>query len=540
MIHSGMAAKPGPQSDRFSVLAIFLSFTVLGFLCTNFPTWGWPGGDGRDYANITDALVEGGSFDLRHSARPMRRDDDPTVVLTENGGLYSIFPMGKALVQAPLLALARQVGAFTPGSMDKRLLDNLAFSATTAILYGLSACLLFLLLYRCLAFSYLMSVLGVLFYSLATLAFPFSKIHGVESFQIVLFIGMVYFGLQPGRWSLALVSLCFSWAVVTKPPSAVALPVLTYLFFKNDLWGRAHWPSRIFAILVTCGFAALFFYYNWLRSGDPSASYAVGHAADSTFAISRIPGTVWPLLFGPERNLFLNNPILFLAIPGFVLFRNKTYVITAAGLWLSMLLLYGASGNTNWGAYVGNGRYAVPFIFLLMPFVLATVQYLSRLEKQSLKAIAYVGVAGLFLVSAYVQILYASYSEFHVKQYERRYNHQARALERPSLVEAKHQLQFAHTLFWNTQSCQHPAQLSTFPYPSKQPDTAEFAASILKLFNTPYFCKDYFFLSDKALVSVSWFKPLRMALLLLLLLSILFLAIAVGIHYRGNRVNTPH
>ena len=530
------ALQPGLQHDRTTVLAIFLCFTLLGFLCTNFPTWGWPGGDGRDYGNITEALVEGQSFDLRHSTRPMRGSDDGTVVVSESGAIYSIFPMGKALVQAPLLGLARLIGDATNSPVEKNLLDNLSFSATTAILYGLSACLLFLLLHRCLAFTYLMSLLGVLLYSLFTLAFPFSKIHGVESFQIVLFMGMVYSGLRPGRWSLAIVTLCFSWAVVTKPPSAVALPVVGYLFFKNDLWGKAHWPSRVMALLAASGFAALFFYYNWLRSGDPSASYAVGHAAESTFALARIPGTLWPLLVGPERNLFLNNPILFLVIPGLLLFRNRTYVITAGGLWLGMLLLYGASGNTNWGAYVGNGRYAVPFIFLLIPFVLASVQRIYRLDNKPIKSAAYLLLAGLFMVSFYVQVLYASYSEFHVKQYEYRYNHQARALGRETLVEATHQLEFAHKLFWYTQSCHYPSQLASFPYPSQQGGTAEFAAGILRSFNTSFFCKDYFFLNDLAFPSVSWFKPLRVSVLVLLLLSMFLLMIAVRLPYREKRL----
>jgi hypothetical protein len=514
---------------------LFFSLTLFALLCTNFPTWNWPGGDGRDYANITEALVEGQSFDLRHSSHPTRKENDRTVVVAADGSLYSIFPMGKALAQAPLFALGRWINNDSSNRLEKMLVDNFSFSATSAILYGVSGCLLFLLLLRYCRYSFSLSLLGTLLYCLATLAFPFSKIHGVESLLIPLFMGITYFGLRPGKWSLAIVAICFGWAVVTKPPSAIALPVLVYLFFKGQLWGRAHWPSRILAILGALGFAALLFYYNWLRSGDPSATYAIGHAADTTFSLTRIPATIWPLLFGPDRNLFLNNPILFLALPGFLLLKNKTYIITAAGLWISMLLLYGASGNTNWGAYVGNGRYAVPFIFLLIPFTLETLRWFSQLQRPTLKYTAFLLSACLVLSSLYVQLLYASYSEFHVKQYEYAFNRQARRVNIPTLEEAKHQLKFAHTLYWTTDSCQQPSGLENFPYPAGESERAKFSASVLKAFPARFFCKDYLFLNGSAFKSISWFKPLENSIISSLLISIFAVAGLAFIYSRQRR-----
>jgi len=333
-------------------------------------------------------------------------------------------------------------------------------------------------------------------------------------------MGMTYFGLRPGRWGLAIVSICFGWAIVAKPPSAIALPVLVYLFFKSNLWGRAHWGSRILAILGAAGFATLFFYYNWLRSGDPTAAYAVGHAADTTFSLARIPATIWPLLIGPDRNLFLNNPVLFLALPGFLLFKDRTYTIIAAGLWISMLLFYGASGNTNWGAYVGNGRYAVPFIFLLMPFIVETLRRLGELRKTTLKYAALMASGCLIFSSLYVQLLYASYTEFHVKQFERYFNHHAREADLATLTEAKNQLKFAHTLYWHTYSCQKPGRREHFPYPSREPERARFAGEILRIFPAQYFCKDYLLLNGSEFVSISWFRTLKISIISSLLISI--------------------
>jgi len=514
-------------SGTIFVPALFLSFTFLALLTTNYPTWQWPGGDGRDYANITEALVEGGSFDLSHSTRPVRRKDDPTIIFAEDGSIYSIFPMGKALAQAPTLAIARWVSEDIDAPLDKMIIDNLAFSSTSAILYGLSGCLMFLILFRALAFSFFFASAGTALYCLTTLAYPFSKIHGVEPLQVVLLMCIVYWGLRPTPWSLAILCCSFGWLVVTKPPAAVALPVFLYLIFASRLWGRAHWPSRVFAGAGAALFLALFMYYNWLRAGDPAASYGVGQVAESSFSLSRIPGTLWPLFIGPERNLFLNNPILILAIPGIFLLRSRTYMITAFGLWITMLLLYGASGNTNWGAYVGNGRYAVPYIFLLIPFVVAALVRLASLRGRLWRSVAAVAIALLILASAYVQILYASFSEFHVKQYERTFNRYARSMELPTLPEAKHQLRFAHTLFWYTDSCRHPASLDHFNYPSREGERARFAAAVLKTFPPSFFCKDYLFLNSGQYPAADWLRWLRLSIISLLLASVL-LALASG------------
>ena len=61
-----------PLREKLFLLALFCSLTLFAVLCTNFPTWSWPGGDGRDYANITEALVEGQSFYLADFAGATR------------------------------------------------------------------------------------------------------------------------------------------------------------------------------------------------------------------------------------------------------------------------------------------------------------------------------------------------------------------------------------------------------------------------------------------------------------------------------------
>ena len=527
------------SQSRATPALVFALFATLGLLCTNFPTWGWPGGDGRDYANLTEALVVSGNFDLRNSRFPERRPDDPTIVRKSTGEIYSIFPVGRAIYNAPFFAAGSALAEGRP-PVESMIFENLSFSVATALLYAVTCCLVFLLLRDYFGYREPWALGGALIYGLATLAFPFSKSNGVEPLQVALFAGIVYFGMVPRRWSLPLVAVLFGCAVIAKPPSAIVLPVLIYLFFRFRLWSVASPAARVVAILGALGTAALFFYYNWLRSGDAAAAYAVGHAADIKYALENIVPTVWPLLFGPDRNLFLNNPVLLFALPGFFLLRDRPFAIVTAMMWLGLLLFYGASGNQNWGAYVGNGRYAMPYIFLLVPYALASIQYLMRLQLPLMRAASIVAVFGVLAWSCYVQVLYASFSEFHVKQFERQHNAVARQAGIEQLEEARHQLQFAHTLFWHTESCVHPGRGQSFPYPSADPGKSRFSGSVLSGFPQQFFCKDYLFLNTDFVSPVAWLGTLRWVLLAMLLLLACTLLWLVGSQSRLETANDAH
>ena len=514
-------------------IGLFLFLFSFALLFTNFPTYKWPGGDGRDYANITDAIVEGQSLDLRNAKYSRRRNDDPTVIELADGSLYSIFPLGKPLIQVPALAAMRRVFSDSQSQVEKMLADNLAFSITSAVLYGVSGVLMFILLKTSLGFSVPCALLGVVLYAFSTLALPFSKIHGVENLQIVLLMGMVIAGISSSRWSIVALAACFGWLVLAKPPSAVALPTLVYLIVQGRLWQNSHLTARLIALSVALLFASLFFYYNWIRSGDISASYGVGAVAETRFALSHLPSTLWPLFFGPERNIFINNPILLLALPGFFLCRNRVYLLAALSLWVTMLVFYGASGNQNWGSYVGNARYTVPYLFLLIPFVIVFLVrvfrfFTSRVHRRWLLAMLLV----LCAASVYVQALYYSFSEFHVKQFERAYNRFANELTILPLEESKHQLRFANTLFWNTKHCTVPSKNLKFNYPSSNPDQAHLSTQVLRLFPQRWFCKDYLFLSINQFGGITWLFHLRTILIAMVLLSALLVGFAM--RAKGN------
>jgi len=509
-------------------LSLFGFLTTLALLLTNFPTWGWPGGDGWDYANITEAIVEAGTLDLRYATRTQRGPDDKTVIRTQDGRVYSVFPIGKSIVQVPALYVARQLARGSSDPVERMIADNLAFSVTSAVLYGISGVLIFTLLNAVLGFGWPVALMGTGLYCFATLGLVFSKMHAVENLQIVLLMGMVVAGLRSSGWSLPMVCICFGWLVVSKPPSAVALPVFLYLVYSGRLWQLSNWNQRVLAIFAAAGCAYVLFYYNWLRSGHLGAAYGVDNYASNTeFALANIFSTLYPLLIGPERNIFLNNPIFFLSLVGFFTLGHKRYLITAAGLWVTMLLLYGASGNSNWGAYVGNARYTVPFLFLLIPFAVSALVTVYSSTLGWMRAGFVLAATALLLCSVYVQLLYASFSEFHVKQFEMRFNQLAFDYNVPEIDLAKHQFLFAHELFWHTDSCKKPTGAAAFGYPSSDLRTSAFSAQVLKTFDQQWFCKDWLLLDVRQWSSIAWMASMRNLLSIFALVCVLGMAACV-------------
>ncbi|MEP6391852.1 MAG: hypothetical protein ABJ056_18185 [Halioglobus sp.] len=428
-------------------------------------------------------------------------------------------------MQVPALYVARELTRDSNDRVERMVADNLAFSVTSALLYGISGVLLFTLLNSVLAFSWPVSLMGTGLYCFATLGFVFSKMHAVENLQIVLLMGMVVAGLRSSGWSLPALCLCFGWLVVSKPPSAVALPVFLYLVYSGRLWQLSSWNQRALAILAAVGCACLLFYYNWLRSGHMGAAYGVDNYASNTeFALTNILPTLHPLLIGPERNIFLNNPVLIFSLIGIVTLGDRRYLITSMGLWVTMLLLYGASGNSNWGAYVGNARYTVPFLFLLVPFAVSAMVAIYSRTSGWMRAGFFVTSTMLVLSSLYVQLLYASFSEFHVKQFESRFNQAAVQYKVPEIDIAKHQFLFAHELFWGTDSCRKPVEAKSFAYPSADLRTNTFSMEVLKTFDSRWFCRDWLFLQIDQFPKLKWLSNLRISTLVFCCVALAFLA----------------
>lgn len=510
-------ARRAAREDVRVAAALAFALTVFALLLTRFPTWSWPGGDAYYYATITEALVEGGSLDLQHWPPGEERAVETTLVRNPDGSIYTIFPLGLPLAQLPAFATGRAISKRLDDPSARLFVETMFFGLTPALLYGLTALFLYRLL-RHLQFNVPWSALGVALYCTATLAFFFSRHNGVEPLQTFLLAWMVYVLLVPGRWSSPIAAFSYGLAVLAKPTAAVTLPVAAFLYLKNRVWQTSPWSARLLAAGIGLSMAALFFWYNDVRSGDPVSAYASAKQL-SSFTLTRLPSTLWPVLIGPDRNVFLNNPLFLLALPGFFLLRSRTYLITALGCWSSYLLIYGMGGNKNWGAYVGNARYLVPLGFLLIPYVVATVRWVARSRPPALRWLLTVGVVGVIASSLYVQLLFASFSEFHVKHYERFWNRAVRdwageQLGMPEIDEAKHQLRFAHHLFWLT-SGSHPDELEEFPHPSRESEQARFGAAVLRRsFNDRWFRKDYMFLNGSAFQTVGFFDATRNALLL--------------------------
>ena len=94
--------------------------------------------------------------------------------------------------------------------------------------------------------------------------------------------------------------------------------------------------------------------------------------------------------------------------------------------------------------------------------------------------------------------------------------------------EAKHQLRFAQTLAWSTESCSRPDQLSNFNYPADDAKTSSFSATVLKTFDPIWFCKDYLFLNQGWFEDVAWLPRVQWVLVALFACSLLAVGFLAG------------
>ena len=225
----------------------------------------------------------------------------------------------------------------------------------------------------------------------ATILFPYGTEMTGEPLAafclLTSFYLMVAFEREPA-WERALYAgLLAGWAVLCDFPSMmVATALAVYALRKLPRWldvvAFAAGASAIAAILLA---------YNWLAFGNPFFL--------SSMAYELVPGNsqfpeqmhgfvgityprlriLWDILVDPQRGLFFCNPVLILAIPGFIYFyrrseRRAEFALTAFA-FAAFVLFNGSFGKSivSWGGGTATGPRqmtpATPFMVLPLLFL---------------------------------------------------------------------------------------------------------------------------------------------------------------------------
>ncbi|MBO7741155.1 MAG: hypothetical protein J6S21_01245, partial [Victivallales bacterium] len=224
-------------------------------------------------------------------------------------------------------------------------------------------CMLLLLLDW--GFSPVRSTFWALCFALATPLFPYcTQLWGHP--MAAAFLAVAFYASWKAKPSHVLAGFAVGWAVLADYAAAFALPALALPLLRAKDW-RGTLKTALGGVLPL----ALFLWYHWVCFGSP---VTIGNAyANPVFLQSEGAGgmmtrfstlTFWKLLFGTQRGLIWNAPLLILAFPGAAaLWRRNRWL--AAGL--AFTILAGCLSNSAYGYWDSGASVTARFLIYSLP-----------------------------------------------------------------------------------------------------------------------------------------------------------------------------
>jgi hypothetical protein len=374
--------------------------------------------DGQALLAVADTAVLHGRLDMNVIGYTewLLTPDGRMGNLGVDGALYAKKGPTPSFALMPLVALAHFL-PWLPNQATAMLFNALITTATALALYTLA---------RWLDYDeWTALVLGLIF-GCATFAATYVKTLFGEPLAGLLLLLAVMFAY---RWRLAFshqLSALSTFNSVLSPQSSVLLTpysllitgtLLALLIGVNTVyvvfvpvvavyifWGQnIRWLEIAkFFVPIALGLALLGL-YNWVRFGTPLASgyhFAEGEGFNNPLLIG-----LYGLFFSPYRGLFWYNPILILAIPGWLMLRQQ--ITRLAWLALALIVLQ-ALAFASWWSWHGGIVWGPRFLLPALPLAtLALAPIIKAVRKQRFLFV----ILGVFAVlSLGVQVLGSLYN----------------------------------------------------------------------------------------------------------------------------------
>jgi len=253
-----------------------------------------------------------------------------------------------------------------------------------------------------------------LLYGIATFAITYVKTLFGEPLAALLLLGALmaaYRYRQKGGWrALAMAGLCVGWMAGVNLVYVAVVPVLGFYALSGKPLSRrflGHLTTYVLPVLVVL---VLLGVYNWARFGSPlNTGY---HFASGEGFNQPLLGGVYGLTLGSYRGLFWYNPVLLLAIPGWLMLRRQTGALAWLVLALVALQLFSFGAWWSWdGGIVWGPRFLLTVTSLLALSLAPLVE--AAWKKRVIAAV----LIGLTALSFGIQLLGALYSFYPYIQY---------------------------------------------------------------------------------------------------------------------------
>lgn len=249
-------------------------------------------------------------------------------------------------------------------------------------------------------------------YGLGTIAFPYSNAlyqHQLASFGMFAGFYLLYRVIYERanlRW-LWVVGILFSLTAITEYP---AIPMLGVIF----LWAAYKMPNRVAlyrVVMAAIPLMIVFAVFNYAIFQTPLPAgykYSTNWQGEHTTGFMSLEAPslklverLYGLTVSPVRGIFLLQPFLLLAIPGFYWMwkgrKDQRDIVVVSGLVVAAFVLYNASSAMWWGGHTIGPRYLVPMLpFLCLPIIMAFNRLLDTVGGRILTGIL-VGLSILFI-----------------------------------------------------------------------------------------------------------------------------------------------
>ncbi len=355
------------NSSKKSIILLFISVFIIAF----FTSHGTMSLDPPARFKVAQSIVNHGDVQIRLTEQELADIDLMPQLVTENNGKYysMYFGLGQTFVFVPFYYLFHEILGIQSDKACRALTSLTLFPLALASI----AWIMFLLM-REFDFTPRQSFITALLTAFATGLWETSK-EAQDAIHLAFYFPLIAYGLRKyqtsSQWRfLSLSSFTVGMCFITRSDSAIT--IICYLIFasliiyknnktnSNLSFTRKCLPFVIMVLFALPGLI-IELTYNYIRFDHPISSYTRIYSWEIF-----VRGLVG-LLFSPGKSLFLYNPIMLLAIPGFFMFFKKyrgwaLYILAG---FTGCLLLHAAV--INFHGYVCWGpRYLTRYLPLLV------------------------------------------------------------------------------------------------------------------------------------------------------------------------------